>query len=246
MLQPLISHYLISPPAIWGKLPGHADFVRSGVRHGESEAWQSWLAEHAIVAPAAQDMAASLPAAFVLPPGTLICAPRRFVLGVIVLSADRAGRSHALLVYQQAHPRWVRRHFQGQAAQPRDWLFWLARAVGRHLGAQAPGEIHTLARSVHALWRLHAPDWRQLGHAAAAEPPDAKHARALALLNRYAGPASADHAAQSLDGVRHLPWTDWPERLSGACAQSAFWQQDAAGGFVNAATRLADLWGTSG
>ena len=29
-----------------------------------------------------------------------------------------------------------------------------------------------------------------------------------------------------------------------ARAESAFWQQDAAGGFVNAGTHLANLWGT--
>ena len=37
MLQRLIASRLITPPAIWGKLCGHADFVRSGMRHGESE-----------------------------------------------------------------------------------------------------------------------------------------------------------------------------------------------------------------
>jgi hypothetical protein len=114
MLHVLMEHHRVTPPAIWGKLPGHADFVRSGVRHGESEAWQPGLAAHAPMD--ATGATAALPAAFVLPPNAL--------------------------------------------------------------------------------------------------------------------------------GVRHLPWADWPGRLHAAGAESAFWQQDAAGGFVNAGTRLAQLWGT--
>ncbi|MEJ8810704.1 type VI secretion system-associated protein TagF [Variovorax ureilyticus] len=243
MLQALISHRLISPPAIWGKLSGHADFVRSGVRHGEGEGWQSWLAAHAALD--AVKGAALLPAALVLPPGSLAFAPGYFVLGVVVPSADRTGRRHALLVYQRAHARWVRRHFEAQADHPRDWLFWLARAVGRHGAAGATGELQVLERTVHALWQLHRPALSRLGRAApAAETAGTKDARSQVLLDRLAGLATVDDAAGDLSGVRHLPWAGWPARLHGAHAQSVFWQQDAAGGFVNAGTRLADIWRT--
>lgn len=238
----LISHRLISPPAIWGKLPGHADFVRSGVRHGEIEAWQSWLAEQA-VAGAVND-AALLPIAFVLPPRSLAFAPRRFVLGVVAPSEDRTGRRHPILIYQRAHARWVQRHCESQAVRSRDWLYWLALAVGRHACLRTRGELGALEQLVHALWQLHMPTWRELGRAGpvVVEPSEAKEGCARALLDRYAGPAPADDAAQDLSGVRHLPWADWPARLHGARVQSAFWQQDTNGGFVNASTRLADLW----
>ncbi|MEJ8827317.1 type VI secretion system-associated protein TagF [Variovorax humicola] len=241
MLEALISHRLISPPAIWGKLPAHADFVRSGVRHGESEGWQSWLAEHAVAG--AMKGIASLPVAFVLPPRSLAFAPRDFVGGVVAPSSDRTGRRHALLVYQRAHPRWVQPHFEAQAVEPCDWLFWLARAVQRHVAVHALGDLQALERSVQALWQLHMPGRRLPGQTAtAAGLPQAKDV--LAVLDRCTGPAHAGDAVQDLSGVRHLPWADWPGRLHGARAQSAFWQQDAAGGFVNAGTRLANLWRT--
>lgn len=240
MLEALISHRLISPPAIWGKLPGHADFVRSGVRHGESEGWQSWLAEHAAMG---VDTAVALPTAFVLPPGSLAFARRHFVVGVVAPSKDRTGRRHPVLIYQRAHPRWVRRHFDAQANHPRDWLFWLARAVGRHAAVRAPGELRTLEWSAHALWQLHGPDWRELGRMRPGEAaPEAKNAPSLAVLDRCIGAAPADASTLKFVGVRHLPWADWPARLHVARAKAAFWQQDAGGGFVNASTRLADLW----
>jgi type VI secretion system protein ImpM len=241
MLEALISQRLITPPAIWGKLPGHADFVRSGVRHGESEGWQTWLAEHAVVGPT--HGVASLPAAFVLPPGSLAFAPWHFVLGVITPSEDRTGRRHPLLIYQRAHARWVRRHFDAQARNPREWLFWLARAVGRHAAVRASGELRTLERAAQVLWQLHGPDWRELGWAAPGDTSPDVNSPSLAALDRCIGLAPVDESTRKFVGVRYLPWGDWPARLhGGASAQAAFWQQDATGGFVNASTRLADLW----
>ncbi|MBO9647897.1 MAG: type VI secretion system-associated protein TagF [Variovorax sp.] len=247
MLQFLLAHRRVSSPAIWGKLPGHADFVRSGVRHGEGEGWQSWLAEHAAMDTV--DVAASLPAAFVLPPRSVTFAPRHFMLGVIAPSEDRAGRRHALLVYQRAHPRWVHRYFQAQAGRQRDWLFWLARTMSKHLTVIGLGELRALERSVHALWQLHRPEWRELGQTgAAAKSQDKRDEFAAMLLDRCTAAntvAPADDAAHGLNGVRYLPWADWPGRLHGIRAQGVFWQQDAVGGFVNAGTRLADLWRTA-
>lgn len=241
MLQAIIASGLISPPALWGKLPAHADFVRSGMRHGESEGWQPWLAENASAAES--DSAAVLPAAFVLTPGTLSFAPRHFVLGVIRPSADSMGRRHAFLVYQKAHPRWVRRHFAVQANQPLDWLFWLARVVARHTGAGEKGELQPLRRSIHALWRLHAPNWRELvGRRARREAVEAAGAQAAAVIERWAEPAPGHDPVQDLRGVRFLRWADWPGRLQNEAGSHAFWQQDGSGGFVNAADRLPDLW----
>lgn len=44
MLRTLIPCGPVTPPAIWGKLPGHAHCLRSGMRHGVGEGWRPWLA----------------------------------------------------------------------------------------------------------------------------------------------------------------------------------------------------------
>ncbi|HEY8331597.1 MAG TPA: TagF domain-containing protein [Pseudomonas sp.] len=242
MRQALIASCLITPPAIWGKLPAYADFVRSGMRHGESEGWRPWLAQQGDTFGASD--AAVLPAAFVLTPGTLAFAPRRFVVGVIAPSCDKVGRRHALLVYQCAHPRWVERHFAHDESWPGDWLFWLARGVDRHTGAARVAEMAALERTVQALWRLHAPTWRDVWRPRPPSPAHLAQRNALAadMLAQLSGAAHRDDAATRLSGVRFLPWADWPRRLFKPRADSAFWQQDAAGGFVNAAHQLSGLW----
>lgn len=234
----LIASWRIPPPAIWGKLPGHADFVRSDVRHGESEAWISWLAQQSRNGGAdAAFKAVAMPVAFVLPPGTLAFARRRFVLGVIAPSIDKVGRHHPLVVYQQAHPLWVLRHFEVQRQQPLDWQFWLARAVARHTRTQGPTDIRALEVTVRALWE----ESCKMEEAFAGQ----RVRRMRALLDRWAGPAAADDSSAQLHGVRYLPWADWPRRLQDTHAESAFWQQDAAGRFIGAANRLQKLWGGS-
>lgn len=243
MLQRLIASRLITPPAIWGKLPGHADFVRSRMRHGESEGWQPWLAQQGRLDSAGTG--AALPAAFVLPPGTLDFARHRFVIGVITPSMDKVGRQHPLLVYHLAHPRWIKAHFDKQALQSHDWLFWLARAVARHTGTQDTSDVQALERTVQRLWRLHAPDMRQLWGRAATpvESPEKRRHLVQGLLDQLTGPAPSDDPAAQLRGVRFFPWADWPQRLYRARGEGTFWQQDAAGGYVNVAARLPMLRG---
>lgn len=231
----MLASWRILSPAIWGKLPGHADFVRCGMRHGESEAWMTWIAQQSPTAGAGVAASASaMPVAFVLPPGTLEFAQRRFVLGVIAPSFDMVGRHYPLVVYQQAHPLWIRRHFEAQHGQPLDWQFWLARAVARHIRPQGRVDVAALEATLRALWR----EQLQMGDDITAQ----RVRRMKTLLDRCAGPASADDPAAQLHGVRHLPWADWPRRLQGARAESAFWQQDAEGRFISAGNRLQKLW----
>ncbi|MFM9922910.1 type VI secretion system-associated protein TagF [Variovorax sp. H27-G14] len=243
MWNALFGDWGITPPALWGKLPGHSDFVRSGVRRGEQEAWVSWLDEQDIHAggPAAITARAG-PIAFVLPPDTLAFARRRFVVGVIAPSTDRVGRHHPVVVYQQARPRWVQKHFEAQLRQPRDWQFWLTRALARHARAGGPADLKATVWTVRALWR----NQRQACIATGDEAQADVHARrACALLDRGAGAAPSYDISAQLHGVRYLPWADWPQRLSGAGVESAFWQQDAQGRFVGAANRLHRLWGVA-
>jgi len=242
MLQRLVASRLITPPAIWGKLAGHADFVRSHVRHGESDGWQAWLAQQG--RPGGIGPEASLPASFVLPPGTLGFARSRFVVGVIVPSTDKVGRSHALLVYQLAHLRWLRQHFGRRGPRAHDWFFWLARVVARHASLGVDADIESLERSVYRVWQLHAPGLAQLlgRPASAAESDQRRLQRMQRVLDDLSGPAPAGDPAAQLQGVRHFPWADWPGCLYGPRGEGAFWQQDAQGGYVNAAARLPALW----
>lgn len=260
MMKRVIAAHLVTQPAIWGKLPAHADFVSSGVRVGERDGWEAWLAAQPHRTPERRAPAsAALPAAFVLPPGALPFAPRRFVVGVIARSFDRTGRPHALLVYQLAHRRWLIRHFEKHAAYPHDWFFWLARAVARHAGLFEAADIRALERATSELWRLHSPNATQLlpPICRAEADPVALVSRSRALLDRLMGASAQDDLARRLAGVRFLPWPDWPDRLCEARRaatfqlpgarrfEGAFWQQDDAGGFVNAAVRLEALWNGS-
>lgn len=245
VLQRLLASSSITPPAIWGKLPAHADFVGSGLSTRHRAAWGAWLAAQGdtVLVPDGTDAAVALPTAFVLPPGALPFAPRRFVVGAVAASSDRHGRPHPLLIYHEAHPRWVARHFARQAREPNDWFFWLARTITRHSSLSDAADIRTLERMVMALWRLHAPTWLEVAsggrHGVAAPAPT----RVQALLDRIAGPVRDDDPGRHFWGVRYLPWTDWPQRLRRHPGESAFWQQDARGRYVNASDRLDTLWG---
>lgn len=261
----LASHF-VTPPSIWGKVPGHADFVSCGMRRGEREAWERWLSSLPDRAPGQREPAsAALPVAFILPPGTPGFAPRRFVVGVVTRSVDRLGRAHALIVYQLACRRWLERHLASHPAYPHDWFFWLARTVARHAGLSEAADIRALERTTHELWCLHKPTVSQLLPVAwrPVQNPVVLVARSRALLDRLLGAPSLDDTAHRLAGVRFLPWADWPERVceprrfqraprmdgggpeTGLRFQGAFWQQDDSGGFVNAATRLGPLWSGS-
>ena len=52
------------------------------------------------------------------------------------------------------------------------------------------------------------------------------------------GAAHPEDVVGSFDGVRYLPWADWPQRLTARAAQPVFWQQDLRGRFVDAAQAL--------
>jgi type VI secretion system protein ImpM len=245
MFQQLIASSLVTPPAIWGKLPAHADFVRSRMRHGESEGWRPWLAEKGRLA--RSNRGADVPVSFVLPPGVLSFASRRFVIGVITPSLDKVGRVHPLLVYQLAHQRWVMAHFGQDEAMPRNWLFWLARAVARHTAVPAEADLHALERTVHGLWLGHAPRLRDLLAMGRQRERNASLQGQAALahadaLDRLAGPAPQNDPGAALRGVRFFPRMDWPSGLQRGRGEGVFWQQDTAGGYVNASSRLPTFW----
>jgi len=136
----------VSPPAIWGKVPSHADFVTHGVKADEVAALQHWLADQVRALPAAPRQAPSgrplasqpaerwmaleperykasphsIPVAFVLPPGVLPFSGPHHVLGVVANSCDKLGRQHPLIVYQRANARWLRQHFASRGDDAQD------------------------------------------------------------------------------------------------------------------------------
>ena len=231
---------VLTPPAIWGKLPGHADFVQHRVQRGEGAAWRAWLEREGAFQEAGR--AARIPIAFVLPPAALPLGTRAYVMGAVRASHDRIGRPCPVLVYQFAHPRWVHAYLGALSRAQRsqmDWLFLLTRLLAGADSAQTvPGRVEALSSAIDTQWQAHAPDMRCALVAAHAQ----SHALRMAeAANGEQRPALPDPAAD-LQGVRFLPWSDWPRSLLKPPYRAAFWQQDANGGFIDAAEQLGPLW----
>lgn len=262
LLQTLGPRAMVSPPAVWGKLPEHGDFVHHRSSMIEREAWQGWaqtLAEHqahtppvrrrrpARAAPAQgwmhlepvprDEAHGAMPVAFVLPPGRMPFAPQHFVQGVVLASQDKVGRECPLVIYQIASPVWMQRLWiEGAAMGGQDLLFWWARLAVRAVHGHTPWS--TWLSLFEQVWQAHAPDWRQQWLGGAPRPVAAAQMRALLGQNPPDDPAG--HCV----GVEHLPWINWPQQLwQGPQREPAFWTQDEAGRYVKASHRLADLWG---
>lgn len=182
-----------------------------------------------------------LPWCFVLPPDTLSFARKQHVIGVWMDSYDKIGRRYPLVMMQTASTRWIRQYFSNHAVQPCDWLYFAARCMAQAVYAEetaldrphpaAPDHVATLIRRLNRLWPLYQPGWREtLGRGT----PIVDGQAALAVV----GQPHREDIVRTLDGVRYLPWADWPQRLVGdapaASAQPAFWQQDLRGRFVAA------------
>jgi type VI secretion system protein ImpM len=139
--QYLIRRWLVHPPAVWGKLPSHSDYVRYRATSVQSHDWQKWVTEvwkrrhiqqrTSKAKPAAKkrppnwvELEASsktfdlgaVPIAFILLPGTLSFAPKHFVQGVMVASHDAVGRECPLIIYQLARPTWISRIWRRDTA----------------------------------------------------------------------------------------------------------------------------------
>ncbi|WP_211462536.1 type VI secretion system-associated protein TagF [Collimonas silvisoli] len=245
---------LLSPPALWGKLPSRGDFIRHQLKHNQGEALQAWIAaqlrsqaesEQALERPEVGH--AELPWCFVLPPGSLPFAVKQYVIGVWMASSDKVGRQYPLVMMQTAAPRWIREYFSRHAEQPCDWLFAVARALANTVRAdkaqcnmavdgQPPiDHLQVLMMQIDHAWQTMRPDWRQIAGRSSMRF-DARHAQAVAAAS------DAEDPVRDLDGVRYLPWADWPQRLTrsamNATPQAAFWQQDLKGRFVAATTSL--------
>ncbi len=272
-------HLLASPLCIWGKLPQHGDFLKHRCNAAQAHDWQDWAARtwslRPTVAPerrfqsqrtgqptwvkleprqALADLI-GVPVAFVMQPGAMPFAAKRYVQGVILDSQDQQGRACPLIIYQQVSPTWMRRSWcldrvsqasahvslmQQRTTQNHHLLYWLARLAARIHGADR--QWAEVTQLVDAIWDLHRPTWRHLRGAVVNK---VDQTQLDALLHRHCFYDGLD-VAKGLRGVQHLPWANWPDRLFDAGPVSqAFWQQDVHGGYVNAGESLPALWGAS-
>lgn len=262
---------LVSPPAVWGKLPSHADYVRHRVGFQEDALWQDWLlrevGERAFLArsgpqrpartrapwvrldlPAPQPGPGEVPIAFVLPARALNHRIDAHVIGALARSEDSRGRVHPLIVYQFCSARWLRQCFtpvgQEATAAPPGWLYWLSLLLVRYIHPHGQAAM-PVQQAIDELWAAFAPGWLHgLGMPRAL--PDATRLQQWLQTARLPGPPEQD-AMQMLHGVRHLPWLDWPQRAwQGAPSPreplASYWQHDAIGGYVGASGRLPELW----
>ncbi|MBN9408780.1 MAG: type VI secretion system-associated protein TagF [Burkholderiales bacterium] len=251
---------LAPPPlAAWGKLPTHADYLQYRAGADAARDWQAWLGRFAPtprrpapagwlqLEPAPPDLQA-LPVAFVLPPGVLAFAGRRYVAGVMVPSQDSVGRAHPLIVWRCVDVHWL----DAQAVAGLPWWHAQAQLLERlALRAAAfddDGPAAAETRRADSAW-----DWHRLCDLAtqldAAPPPGAAALqRWLAEQLPVPRPSGADAgpppvpSSHYLHGVRHLPWPQWPGGDHAAARHAAFWQQDGEGRIVAASASLAGVF----
>lgn len=229
--------WLVSPPAVWGKLPSHADYVRHRVGFREDVVWQEWLlrelGERAFNAredtrrapkaqgawiqldkPTSKPGPGQVPIAFALPSKALHHQINAHVIGVVARSEDSLGRVHPLIVYQFCSVRWLRQCFALPASDSHEvtlgWLYWLSRLMVRYIHPTTQPAM-PVYQAVDELWDAFAPGWLH-GLGVRRMPPSAAELNQWLQTAHLPDPPEQD-AMQMLHGVRFLPWLDWPDRV---------------------------------
>ncbi|MDR2625654.1 MAG: type VI secretion system-associated protein TagF [Zoogloeaceae bacterium] len=183
----------------------------------------------------------SQPWCFVLPPQSPPFAVDHYLMGVWMDSSDKVGREYPLIMIQTVTRRWIGQYFALHAEQPREWLFRAARLIAdsihvqeygaRHSGAGEVVDDHAalLQAKLNALWSLYAPNWRNfLGKRISLPDGDARR------IQELMGAPHPDDPIRHLDGVRFLPWADWPRCMLDFRNEGYFWQQNLHGRFIGA------------
>lgn len=241
----ILPRLMASAPAIWGKLPSHGDFVRYNVQFQCDAPLKNWIQQEFI--PLAQKHQPSTPSAmahagmpwcFILPPGYLSFAPDDYVMGVWIASSDKLGRQYPLVMMQTASRHWIKQHFSTHINEPKNWLFLAARILAKavYIDKKAPAisaqdQLTELTHKIDYVWNMFKPSWKSIGKR--------HHQRmSYAEFDHAIGTPHPDDFAHQLEGVQHLPWSDWPARLLGDIPQPVFWQQDLSGRFVSASSNM--------
>jgi len=180
------------------------------------------------------------PWCFILPPQSVPFAPDRYLIGVWMDSSDKVGREYPLIMIQMVARRWIGQYFAFHAEQPCEWLFNASRIIANSIHAQEWENDHPTNREefdhiglllakLNALWSLYAPTWLNfLGKRIS--PPNLEAHQLKDLID----PPHPDDPVRNLNGVRFLPWSDWPDCVMQPSAQGFFWQQDLHGRFIGA------------
>jgi type VI secretion system protein ImpM len=262
LTRPLVALQLASPPSFWGKLPAHSDYIHQNSHPIERQALHQWIQDQWRHRPDAPACAlpeegwqvtqkprrtdwSDVPVGFLIPSAMVPFSTRSHMQGVIMASYDKLGRAYPIVMYQHVTTSWVERNYQLDLDQlpsqqgTRNWLFWASRVMSQQVKQQQ--SIDALQEQVQHLWELYAPGWQQCMGQTLRQPTE----RAVHAVVR-ADPAydPTYDPTTHLNGVSHLPWSDWPTRLTQKKqAQAAFWTQDSQGRYLQAASSLLQLWG---
>jgi len=256
MEQYLVERRLAGPLAIWGKLPGHADYISQNAAAADTAVLQRWVAEHwrppgAPRAASAQDrhetgwMHTAHPEAAphddTLTPVIFVLATRgrgwsktpHCLRGAIVPSQDRIGRPHPLIVYQRVTPRWLRRRLPAACGSPDDLLYWVARILARW--QLHHDELASLSQAVQALDALQTP---RLAHVLFGDSPvPISSTGATALVEALGREDILPDAMEPQTPPLTRPAASLPDRSG-----TSFWQSDANGTLLRLAPHWNELW----
>jgi type VI secretion system protein ImpM len=248
--------------ALWGKMPGCGDFIRRNLPYEQEKALEDWVRQRRGILslkkgewpwPHRRTMQEDAPVdsltsrllgqpwCFVLHPRSLPFAGNRYLIGVWMDSCDKVGREYPLVMMQAVTPRWVKQHFALQAEQPCEWLFNAARIIANSIYAQKGKKDQFASQEelvdpvaflwvrLNALWLIYTPRWYNFLRNRILPPLQDTY-----RIQELVGDPKPDDPALFLDGVRFLPWADWPDCLQSSRTREYFWQQDMRGRFTHA------------
>lgn len=213
---------MISAPACYGKLPAFGDYLQHRAPSAEAGLW--WNRFSSMQEPLIPRQEENLPWCFVLAPDVFSWAAGVHVVGVLMLSRDRIGRSYPFIVWQKARPKALRLPCLFGDDNPRNWLFWLSRLVLAHvrpLGNDG-APLDDFSTALDRLWEPFRPAWSARFGVAGKLPPDER-------CHEIIGPCAP---LDDVEGVHFMPWADWPQALWATRALCWFWQQDHEGRYL--------------